>query len=141
MMSFAKRLRALRNARNLTQQEVANRLGIHRSTYAKYETGDNEPDHETLQRLADFFDVSVDYLLGHSEGKDSTGHIPREKAGFLRWAEENLEDVFFYEFNKSPDEQKAELMDSIGIAWEVIKRRVERELAEKKEQEGDKHER
>lgn len=48
----------------LTQLELSETLGFNRSTYAKSGTGDNEHDNHTLQKLADFFGVSVDYLLG-----------------------------------------------------------------------------
>ncbi|MDI3327986.1 MAG: helix-turn-helix domain-containing protein [Alicyclobacillaceae bacterium] len=66
-MLFGQRLRALRKSRNLTQQQLANKLQINRATYAKYETGSHQADYATLQKLADFFDVSVDYLLGRTD--------------------------------------------------------------------------
>ena len=59
-------LKMLRLSHKLTQQEVANILGVDRTTYVKYETGKSEPTFETLVRLADYFDVSTDYLLGTS---------------------------------------------------------------------------
>ena len=54
----------LRKKRNLTQKDVADHLGISRQAYANYETGSREPDLNTLKELADFFNVSVDHLLG-----------------------------------------------------------------------------
>ena len=63
---FPKRLKELRAGREMSQQELADALHIARSTLASYEVGDREPDFETAGRLADFFGVSVDYLLGHS---------------------------------------------------------------------------
>ena len=59
-----KRLRQLRTNKKLTQKNVAEFLGVDRTTYVKYETGASEPNFETLQRLATFFGVSTDYLLG-----------------------------------------------------------------------------
>jgi len=61
------RLRYLRKTLNLTQSELANKLGITRGTYAHYEIGKREPDYETLQKIADFFEVSTDYLLGRTD--------------------------------------------------------------------------
>lgn len=58
------RLKELRVKRNLYQKDVASMLGIDRTTYAKYETGDSEPNFGTLLKIADIFDVSTDYLLG-----------------------------------------------------------------------------
>lgn len=64
---FGKRLAKLRNDISLTQEELADRLSMSRSTYAQYEVDRREPDFKTLTRLADFFNVSVDYLLGRDE--------------------------------------------------------------------------
>lgn len=61
------RLKLLRNAKGLTQQNIADYLGISRPTYTRYETGEREPDQDTLLKLADFFEVTVDYLLGRDE--------------------------------------------------------------------------
>ena len=57
-------LRELREQRNLTQQFVASVIGVDRTTYAKYESGLSEPNHETTVKLADFYGVSTDVLLG-----------------------------------------------------------------------------
>ena len=61
---FAKRIKELRNKRHLTQSEMADKIDVARTTYAMYEQGNREPDFETLTRLSDFFEVSIDYLLG-----------------------------------------------------------------------------
>ena len=58
------RLKELRTQRHMLQKDVAQRLGIDRTTYAKYESGASEPNHETLLKLSELFDVSADYLLG-----------------------------------------------------------------------------
>lgn len=63
---FADRLSKLRTAKKLTQQDIANKLGITRQAYSFYETGKREPDYETLKKLVDLFEVSIDYLLGRS---------------------------------------------------------------------------
>lgn len=58
------RLRALRENINLLQKEVAEKLKINQVTYNRYEKGEREPDNDTLKRIADFFNVTTDYLLG-----------------------------------------------------------------------------
>lgn len=65
------RLRRLRESRDLLQKDLAELLGVDRTTYVKYETGKSEPGHETLVRLANFFNVSTDYLLGNDTGSAS----------------------------------------------------------------------
>ena len=66
-----KHLKELRIQRKLTQKEVADFLQISRSAYTNYETDKREPDRETLLKLSEYFDVSVDYLMD-SERKGST---------------------------------------------------------------------
>lgn len=63
---FSERLSLLRTSKKLTHQDMADRLGITRQAYGLYESGKREPDFETLQKLADFFDVDTDYLLGRT---------------------------------------------------------------------------
>lgn len=58
-----KNLIFLREQNNITQKQLAEYLGMTRQGYAHYEQGDREPDPTTLIKLADFFSVSVDYLL------------------------------------------------------------------------------
>ncbi len=57
-------LKEERKKRNLTQAEVSKKLSLSQSAYAKYETGDAIPTTESLIKLADFYNLSVDYLLG-----------------------------------------------------------------------------
>jgi transcriptional regulator with XRE-family HTH domain len=61
---IGKRITALRTAKGLTQQAVATGISISRATYAHYEIDRREPDNKTLIKIANFFDVSTDYLLG-----------------------------------------------------------------------------
>ncbi|SDX04482.1 DNA-binding transcriptional regulator, XRE-family HTH domain [Paenibacillus sp. PDC88] len=66
---LSQRLLALRKEKKLTQQEISKLLKMARTTYSGYENGSREPDNETLDKIANFFGVSVDYLLGRTEQK------------------------------------------------------------------------
>lgn len=57
-------LKILREGINLTQRECASRLGLPKTTYCYYEQGKTEPNIEMLSKMADFFNVSLDYLCG-----------------------------------------------------------------------------
>ena len=70
-------LKKLRINSGKTQKDMAQMLGIDRTTYVKYETGNSEPSFETLSALADFFGVTTDYLLG----RDSIGTAEKKEPG------------------------------------------------------------
>ena len=70
-----KRLSELRKAHNLSQKTLAENLKIAQNTLSQYETGKREPDLETLQAIASYFDVSVDYLLNEMDNP-----TPRKKS-------------------------------------------------------------
>ena len=67
MIKFAERLRELRKERHVTQKDMGEILGIQLRSYQFYESGDRRPDYEKLVALADYFDVTTDYLLGRSD--------------------------------------------------------------------------
>lgn len=67
MKIFQQRLKEERNSLGLTQRDMALRLGITQPSYIRYENGTSEPSLENLVKMADTFDVSVDYLLGRAE--------------------------------------------------------------------------
>ena len=60
---FADNLRALREEKQLSQSEIASILNIPQKTYSNYETGKSEPKYATLRAIADFYKVSIDFLL------------------------------------------------------------------------------
>ena len=63
-MVYGKVIASLRKEKKMNQHELADRLKISKSSISMYETEKRAPDISTIIRLADFFDVSVDYLLG-----------------------------------------------------------------------------
>lgn len=66
-MAFGNRLKLLREERGLTQQMIADILKVERPTIAGYETNRKQPDYQKINVLADYFNVSLDYLLGRSD--------------------------------------------------------------------------
>lgn len=66
-MVFCERLRDLRTEKQLTQKQLAQSLGFSANIICEWEKARCEPNSETLKNLADFFDVSIDYLLGRSD--------------------------------------------------------------------------
>ncbi len=71
-MNLPERLKEARKVAGLTQEEVAKKLGISKSTYCCYETGRHSPDPDALVILCKAFNVSADYLLGIEKGPPET---------------------------------------------------------------------
>lgn len=67
MANFGSILKDLRTSRGITQGELATMLEVSRSTVGMYETGGREPDFETMEAIADIFNVDMDYLMGRSQ--------------------------------------------------------------------------
>jgi transcriptional regulator with XRE-family HTH domain len=111
-MMLHNRLVKLRKDKKLSQEDTAKALGIPRSTYAQYELGRRHPDYNMIQKLADFFGVSIDYLFGRvdhpnlvlteSERKlnDSIGEMRFQKIkelfDFPDATEEDVDKIFVY---------------------------------------------
>lgn len=88
-MEFKDRLKELRSLRGLSQVALAEKLGMSKSTIGAYETGDRKPSYEVLEELADFFNVTIDYITGKEGG--STYYIDPEAAAMAQEISENPE--------------------------------------------------
>ncbi|HIX09794.1 MAG TPA: helix-turn-helix domain-containing protein [Firmicutes bacterium] len=64
MVIFHERLKELRTEANLSQTELAKILGVNQRTISNWENGDRQPDFNMLEKIANYFHVSADYLLG-----------------------------------------------------------------------------
>lgn len=64
MGTFGQRLKELRNDRGISQNELSKHIGVSKSSVNMYERDEREPGFETLEAIADFFNVNMDYLLG-----------------------------------------------------------------------------
>jgi len=75
MANFASRLVELRKSSNITQQQLSNALNISRATIGMYEIGKRDPEIDTLIKLADYFNVTLDFLVCRT---DETSRLPTE---------------------------------------------------------------
>ncbi len=67
MATFVERLKEIRKGQHATQKQVASAIGTTEQNYQRYERGSQQPTLPVLLALADFFDVSLDYLVGRSD--------------------------------------------------------------------------
>jgi len=64
------RLKSLRKSRRISQLKLAMDLNMNQNSISRYETGEREADYATLIRFADYFNVSIDYLLGRTDNPE-----------------------------------------------------------------------
>ncbi|KMP78179.1 XRE family transcriptional regulator [Bacillus cereus] len=119
---FGNRLNSLRKELKLRQEDMAKHLGIARTTYAMYEQGNREPDYGTLQKLADFFHVSVDYLLGRTNTQNYT---ESDSDNYIKDSELNL--LFKNIKHASP-----ETLKELKQFWEFIRQKEKNNKSESK---------
>jgi transcriptional regulator with XRE-family HTH domain len=84
-------LRSLREAKKITQSQLGEYLGAKKSAISLWESGKRQPDQETLVRIANYFDVTVDYLLGREE--ETTPAQEKAPADLRAEAKKLLEDM------------------------------------------------
>jgi transcriptional regulator with XRE-family HTH domain len=80
-MKYGNRIAHLRDEQRLTQEELAQKLGINRAALSHYENNRREPDYATIQRVADFFHVTVDFLMGRTQ--EATSVLTEEVKEFV----------------------------------------------------------
>ena len=120
------RLRYLREGKNLTQKDVSEKIDISRERYNQYETGKRKPDYETLSIIADFFDVSTDYLLCRTDSYNLTTVITPSAPSL---SENQLELLEL--FNRISDErQQIKLLGKFEVLIENVKNDFQHEDAE-----------
>ncbi|NPV80689.1 MAG: helix-turn-helix domain-containing protein [Firmicutes bacterium] len=130
--TFAERLRALREKKEVTQKEVGDLVGVTDAAVGMWEQGKRLPDAETIARLADFFGVTVDYLVGRVD--DPASHDPSTPPWWYR--DTPPTDVELEEFLKTAnvhfdgapltDEDKEDIMTYLKVKWERERRKREK---------------
>lgn len=118
---FNQRLKQLREINSLTQKQVADILGITRSSYAYYELGKSHPGIEGLKILAKLYNVSLDFLLDYNDTGDdvkyrlndnSIDYISDKQPNFISDLTSEEKDLIIY-FRIFDDEKKKKVMDMI----------------------------
>ncbi|WP_313428150.1 helix-turn-helix domain-containing protein [Siminovitchia terrae] len=77
-MSLGKRLKIEREKRRWSQKFVAEKIGITNTVLSNYERDYRDPDTETLKRLAELYEVSIDYLLGHETTEEDIEYYKKK---------------------------------------------------------------
>ncbi|MGP3640400.1 helix-turn-helix domain-containing protein [Lentilactobacillus hilgardii] len=126
---IGERLKALRSELNKTQEEIAKSIGLSRAQYSHFENNRNEPDSSTLVKLANFYQVSTDYLLGNTI--DRNGHTPSwatndDKKDLKRFLEDNANGMTYGGEGLTDEEQKQVRRVLEGLFWDKQKQKNNR---------------
>ena len=122
---LSSKIKALRKQKKQTQQDIADLLGVRRSTYGEYERGKILPPMDKLKVLADHFNVSVDFLIGNEEETNEEIDVSDN----LQLALEHLKNDNDLYFNGQPlDDESRELLISsiengLKMAYLISKQR------------------
>lgn len=107
MNEFRTIFKQLRQEHQISQTELAAKLGISRSAVSMYERGEREPDLATLEKIRKLFDVDMNYLLGHGEKSPVSSAAPQEPDF------QDLQSLLARNGNKLTLEQKQELIRTL----------------------------
>lgn len=142
---FGQNLAKLRKEKNLSQYKLAELMNFSRGQIANYEQGSREPDFETLERFADFFEVSIDYLLGRSNEPRSNidqlqevnSHLDaQDMSKQLELFQIKLKSDENLTFNGEPmsDEDKDSLLETMEFALRMLKKQKKKQLEDDSEE-------
>ena len=132
-----KLLRILRKNKGLSMKELGEIIGVAESTISQYETGKREPDFETLLKLGEFFNVSVDYLLrGDNPQNNKTPALTkkdeRDIAKTLANLKETLEEGLMFDGDPMSDEAKESILAAMELGLQAAKLKNKEKYTPKK---------
>lgn len=121
--SFPIRLRKLRQQKGISQEVLGNALSVDKSTISLYETGKRKPDYEILERIANYFNTTTDYLIGRIN--DPTPYDVDEPT------EQDLEELMKkggLMFHGQPlnEEDREDILAAMRIVWQTIQKRKQK---------------
>lgn len=113
MSTLGNRIRSLRESENIQQNEFAKKIGVSNVVLSRYESGERKPDYDTLETIADYFNVTIDYLLGRSNTPNMS-----EQDEFESFANNPDLERWYKELPNSEEED----LEALKQMWEIIKR-------------------
>lgn len=139
MSHIGNRMRSLREQKKITQAELGAKIGVSGATVNRYEQGKREPDIDTLEKIADFFDVTLDYLTGRTDIPGYPTHLkdlpPMERlAAFVK--ENDFKDLYFSRSGSYFDDLTSDEVDELIMSLlEVRKERLRMEAEKRRKSE------
>lgn len=106
MPTFGERLRNLRLEKGMTQEELASSFNLHKTRISQYELNKRQADDDMKKKLADFFNVSLDYIMGYTDIKESANDILNSNDYTIALNSD-------HEYDELPNEAKKEIENFI----------------------------
>jgi len=119
-LEFPERLKSLRKDKGMTQEELGLKINVTKVSISGYENGNRTPDMDTLQKIADVLETTIDYLLGR---QDQNNYIPewatsKDKRDFKKMLEDDGEIMF--DGVPMSERDRERVMDVLsGLFWEA----------------------
>lgn len=116
MASLGSRIKGLREKHNISQKDFANKISVSNVVLSRYESDERKPDYDTLQKIADFFEVSTDYLIGRTNTFSSLSQTEQDEAEFQAFANNPSLKKWYKELPKSKEED----LERLRMMWEIM---------------------
>ena len=133
------RIRELRKQHKMTMKELGAVVGLAESTISQYETGKRQPDNETLLKLGEYFNTSVDYLLGSTRTNENAPPLTQKDERDIEKRLQNtieelesLQDGLTFSGEALDDESRELLAISLKNSLEIAKRAAKQKYTPKK---------
>lgn len=130
-----KNLKLLRKQHNLSQKEIGNIFHASQNTVSQWENGTRKPSYDIIQEIADYFEVSVDYLLGRQEQlPELNSKDKREIQEILDDTEQQLlsQDGLMFDGSPATDEDVQKIIMAMKMGMEMIKKENKAKFTPKK---------
>ncbi|MDK2905488.1 MAG: hypothetical protein PWR12_1564 [Eubacteriaceae bacterium] len=133
MSTFGTRLKRLRINMDMTQQDFAEQFNLNKSSISKYEKDKNLPENQLLLEIADYFNVSVDYLLCRTNNPTSLNDAKLKEEGSLKTHEQlqqelEMKDLLgLFGYAMVSEEAKREILDFINFKHDVLLQQYKKE--------------
>lgn len=108
-----KNLKYLRKSKNISQKNLADAIGVARSTIAMWESEASQPDNDSLHQLADYFDVTVDYLLDRTDDKTPSNKKTSDDEPEIDI--NSIEYALYGEVRELDEDEKKQLLELVKI--------------------------
>ena len=135
-----KNLKLLRKQHNLSQKEIGNIFHASQNTVSQWENGTRKPSYDIIQEIADYFDVSVDYLLGRQEQlPELNNKDKREIQEILDDTEQQLlsQDGLMFDGSPATDEDVQKIIMAMKMGMEMIKKENKAKFTPRKYRKGN----